>query len=68
MATIVITNHRSPHITDDTAYNHYSLLRTFEAAFGLPCLAHACDSVVPTMSRCSPSATTSGSARLAGSV
>jgi phospholipase C len=49
VATIVITNHGSGHVTDNTAYNHYSLLRTFEAAFGLPCLAHACDSVVPTM-------------------
>jgi hypothetical protein len=47
--TIVITNHGSGHVTDNTAYNHYALLRTFEAAFGLPCLAHACDSVVPTM-------------------
>ena len=47
--TIVITNHGHHHVTDNTAYNHYSLLRTFEAAFGLPCLAHACDSVVPTM-------------------
>ncbi len=49
VVTIVITNHRSAHVADNTAYNHYSLLRTFEAAFGLPCLAHACDSVVPTM-------------------
>ncbi|MGB9184531.1 MAG: alkaline phosphatase family protein [Solirubrobacteraceae bacterium] len=49
VVTIVITSHGSSHITDNTAYNHYSLLRTFEAAFGLPCLAHACDSVVPTM-------------------
>lgn len=49
VVTIVITNHGSRHVTDNTPYNHYSLLRTFEAAFGLPCLAHACDSVVPTM-------------------
>ncbi len=49
VVTIVITNHGSRHVTDNTAYNHYSMLRTFEAAFGLPCLAHACDSVVPTM-------------------
>jgi phosphatidylinositol-3-phosphatase len=49
VVTIVITNHGSRHVTDSTAYNHYSLLRTFEAAFGLPCLAHACDSSVPTM-------------------
>lgn len=49
VATILITNHESGHVKDNTAYNHYSLLRTFEAALGLPCLAHACDSVVPTM-------------------
>jgi hypothetical protein len=49
VVTIVIPNHGSGHVTDNTPYNHYSLLRTIEAAFGLPCLAHACDSVVPTM-------------------
>jgi hypothetical protein len=60
VATIVIRNHGSEegrgddggngtHIVDNTAYNHYSLLRTMEAAFRLPCLAHACDSVVPKM-------------------
>ena len=26
------------------AYDHFSLLRTLEAGFGLPCLNHACDS------------------------
>jgi hypothetical protein len=36
-------------LVDGTAHNHYSLLRTMQAAFRLPCLAHACDSVVPTM-------------------
>ncbi|HEY1591833.1 MAG TPA: alkaline phosphatase family protein [Solirubrobacteraceae bacterium] len=51
VVTIVIPNHGSGHLTENTAYNHYSLLRTFEAAFGLPCLAHACDSVVPTMAK-----------------
>jgi hypothetical protein len=49
VATIVITNHGGGHITDNTAYNHYSLLRTFEDAFGLPHLQHAGDSVVPAM-------------------
>jgi hypothetical protein len=49
VATIVITNHGSGHVVDDTAYNHYSLLRTLETAFGLPYLAHAGDAVVPTM-------------------
>lgn len=32
------------------AYDHYSLLRTLEAAFGLPCLNHACDSTSKIMS------------------
>jgi phosphatidylinositol-3-phosphatase len=50
VATIVIRNHGNlAHTVDNTAYNHYSLLRTMEDAFGLPCLAHACDSVVPKM-------------------
>jgi hypothetical protein len=49
VATIVITNNGPRHLTDDTAYNHYSLLRTFEDAFGLSHLAHAVDPVVPPM-------------------
>jgi hypothetical protein len=49
VATIVITNHGSYPVTDNTAYDHYSLLRSMEAAFGLPCLAHACDPVVAPM-------------------
>jgi len=36
-------------LVDGTFYNHYSLLRTMEAAFRLPCLAHASDSIVPIM-------------------
>jgi phosphatidylinositol-3-phosphatase len=51
VATIVITNKGNKRpITDGTAYNHYSLLLSMEDAFGLPCLANACDSadgVVP---------------------
>ncbi len=51
VATIVITNKTSQYpITDNTPYNHYSLLLSIEDAFGLPCLANACDSadgVVP---------------------
>jgi hypothetical protein len=30
-------------ITDNTAYNHYSLLRSYEDAFGLSCIMNACD-------------------------
>jgi hypothetical protein len=50
VVTIVITNKGQGHVTDNTAYNHYSLLRTMEDAFGLPYLAHAGDSSVPSMS------------------
>jgi hypothetical protein len=35
IVTIVITNHGRGHIADATLYNHYSLLRTTEAAFGI---------------------------------
>jgi hypothetical protein len=49
--TIVITNHGPKGLRDDTPYNHYSLLRTIEDAFGLTeYLGHAADSdkgVVP---------------------
>jgi phospholipase C len=42
--TIVITNHGPRHLTDPTPYNHYSLLRTTEAAFGISdYLGHAAD-------------------------
>ena len=34
IATIVITNHGVRGLVDPTLYNHYSLLRTTEAAFG----------------------------------
>jgi hypothetical protein len=35
IATIVITNHGPRGVTDPTPYNHYSLLRTCEEAFGM---------------------------------
>jgi len=33
--TIVITNHQSSGVQDNTPYNHYSMLRTVEDAFGI---------------------------------
>lgn len=33
-----------------TYYNSYSLLKSMEAGFGLPCLNHSCDSKVAVMS------------------
>ncbi|HYX47341.1 MAG TPA: alkaline phosphatase family protein [Sphingomicrobium sp.] len=42
--TIVITNHGPRHLVDPTPYNHYSLLRTTEIAFGISeHLGHAAD-------------------------
>ncbi len=42
--TIVITNHGPRRVADDTPYNHYSLLRTIEDAFGIgQHLRHAAD-------------------------
>ncbi|MBV8144272.1 MAG: phosphoesterase [Gammaproteobacteria bacterium] len=42
--TVVITNHGPRNLVDATPYNHYSLLRTTEAAFGIDeYLGHAAD-------------------------
>ena len=49
--TIVITSHGPRHLTDPVPFNHYSLLRTIEDAFGLPCLGHACDKVLVPMAK-----------------
>jgi len=49
--TVVITNHGPRAVADDTPYNHYSLLRTMEDAFGIKQhLGHAAETdrgVVP---------------------
>jgi len=49
VVTIVIDNKGKAPITDATPYNHYSLLASMEAAFGLTPLAHAGDAAVPQM-------------------
>lgn len=42
--TVVITNHGPRGVIDDTPFNHYSLLRTTESAFGISeYLGHAAD-------------------------
>ena len=52
---VVDTNDRD-HGRDDSPvhsqrfYTHFSLLKTLEAAFGLPCLNHACDADAHVMS------------------
>jgi len=47
---IVDTNYGSHGLQSTTTYNHFSLLRSLEAGFSLPCLNHACDSTTVAMS------------------
>ena len=46
----VETNHGGSGVQSNTYYNHFSLLKSLEAGFGLPCLNHACDASTPVMS------------------
>jgi hypothetical protein len=46
----VQTNRGSHGVQSGNYYNSFSLLRSMEAGFGLPCLNHACDSGVAVMS------------------
>jgi phosphatidylinositol-3-phosphatase len=50
VALIVDTNYAKGGKQSATAYNHYSLLKSLESAFDLPCLNHACDDNVQVMS------------------
>ena len=46
---IVDTNYGVDGLQSKVRYNHFSLLKTVEAGFKLPCLNHACDSTVAVM-------------------
>jgi hypothetical protein len=46
---IVDTNYRSNRIQSSNFYTHFSLLKSLEAGFNLPCLNHACDQSVSPM-------------------
>lgn len=46
----VETNYSKGGVQSNTFYNSFSLLKSLESAFGLPCLNHACDSGVAVMS------------------
>jgi len=46
----VQTNHGQQGVQSGNYYNSFSLLRSLEAGFGLPCLNHACDKGVAVMS------------------
>jgi len=43
VVTIVDTNYGFHRLSSNVFYDHYSLLRTLEGGFKLPCLNHACD-------------------------
>jgi hypothetical protein len=47
---VVDTNYGFHGIQDDKYYNHFSLLKTIEGGFRLPCLNHACDADVKVIS------------------
>jgi len=46
---IVDTNHGTHGRFSNTYYTHFSLLKTIQEGFGLPCLNHSCDSDTVTM-------------------
>jgi phosphatidylinositol-3-phosphatase len=46
---LVETNYAPNGRVSNQFYDHFSLLRTLEAGFGLPCLNHACDSTSKVM-------------------
>jgi phosphatidylinositol-3-phosphatase len=43
------TNFAANGRVDPTVYDHFSLLRTLQAGFGLPCLNHSCDATSKVM-------------------
>ena len=45
IATWLVGTGITPGVHTTVPYNHYSLLRTIEDSFGLPCLRHACDAL-----------------------
>jgi hypothetical protein len=49
VVTIVDTNYGSHKVRSTKFYDHYSMTKTLDAAFGLPCLNHACDDKVAVM-------------------
>jgi hypothetical protein len=57
--TIAITNHGPRGVTDNTSYNHYSLLASLQDAFGLGCLQNSCSAtpMTPLFNPSGPSTT-----------
>jgi len=49
VVTIIDTNYGFHGIQSNQFYTHFSLLRSIEGGFGIPCLNHACDASTQTM-------------------
>ncbi len=49
LVTVETNYRRGPAVTSTNFYDHFSLLKTLDAGFGLPCLNHACDANVSAM-------------------
>lgn len=49
VVTIIDTNYGVRGVRSSQSYSHFSLLKTLEAGFRLPCLNHACDGKVKLM-------------------
>lgn len=50
MPITVDTNYGAHGVQSNKYYTHFSLLKTIEGGFGLPCLNHACDKDTKVMS------------------
>jgi phosphatidylinositol-3-phosphatase len=48
--TVELNREGENGVKSNTFYTSFSLLKSIEAAFGLPCLNHACDPNVAVMS------------------
>ena len=49
VVTIVDTNYGVHGVSSGETYTHFSLLRSIEGGFDIPCLNHACDDTTKTM-------------------
>ena len=49
VVTIIDKNYGRHGVQSATYYTHFSLLKSLEAGFGLPCLNHACDATTAVM-------------------
>jgi hypothetical protein len=50
VVAVVDTNYGEHGVRSGKRYTHFSLTKSIEAGFGLPCLNHACDANVSVMS------------------